>query len=90
MSAFHRVRFLFGILPLSADRFLPLLVTGPVLSPPWSRQRPLSYRSLLLQGVPALVLAPQVKSGKGGIGGLGGMFGSLMFGNEVRRARHSS
>ena len=60
-----------GLKPFIADRFLPSLVVGPVLNPPWNLQRPLSYTLVSLQGVPALVFAPHVNplssSGNGGV-----------------------
>lgn len=58
------LRFRLGHLPLAAHRRLPSSVFGPVDRPPCRRHRPLLYRSLRLQGVPALVLAPHVCPGK--------------------------
>lgn len=65
------LRFRLGRLPLAAERRLPSSVLGPVDRPPCRRHRPLPYRSLRLQGIPALVLAPHVWPGKVRGGGSG-------------------
>jgi hypothetical protein len=78
----HGVRLDLRLKPFIAERFLPSSVLGPELNPPWNLQRPLLYRLVSLQGVPALVFAPQVKSlsssGNGGAftngGGYTGVF----------------
>jgi hypothetical protein len=72
LNSLHGVRFDLRLNPFIADRFLPFAVVGPVLNPPWNLHRPPLYRLVNLQGVPALVFAPQVNplnsSGNGGDG----------------------
>lgn len=51
------LRRFFGLKPFIADCLLPSGVTGPVLHPPCSLQRPFAHKSRRLQGVPLRVLA---------------------------------
>lgn len=51
-----------GVSQLSEALAFPSGVRGPVDSPPCKRHRPESYRSFRLQGVPARVRAPHLRS----------------------------
>lgn len=84
------LRFRLGHFPLAAERRLPSSVLGPVESPPCRRHRPLPYRSFLLQGVPALVLAPHVWPGKVRWGGGGGTSRSSCAVSRLMLAHRSS
>ncbi len=75
---FHGVRFFLGMNPFNADFIFPAAVRGPVDIPPCRRHLPLSHKSLLLQGVPARVFAPQViPRNSGGKGIYSGRIASL-------------